>query len=225
MAFTISEASEKALLALFPRAQGRPDAPTWLVDQLVDAELHRTGRPDPTGALHALALNQGTLLKEEYDLSTHGHADGWVLEAVLVDPRELTVFNLRHGFPAGDTALRAMVACMKHAAPKAKIVRLHTDGFGVLLGPTADSPLTPHLLSTLRDALPRAVQAACPDTEPLAFTFGQLRLTVIDPPNWQVLGPLVWAECERALLIARRAGLEDVQERRLELYGRLPPLP
>ncbi len=225
MPFTISERSERALLALFPRAQGRPDAPTWLVDQLVDAELHRTGHLDPTGALHALALNQGTLLKEEYDLSTHGHADGWVMEAVLVDPRELTVFNLRHGFPAGDAALRAMVACMRELVPKAKVVRLHTDGFGVLLGPTADTHLSPRLLGDLRAALPRAVQAACPDTEPLGFTLGQLRLTVVDPPNWQVLGPLVWAECERALLIARRAPLEDVQERRLELDGRLPDLP
>lgn len=223
MAFTISEKSERALLSLFPRAAGRQDAPTWLVDQLVDAELHRVGQPDPTGALHALALNQGTLMKEEYDLSTHGHADGWVLEALVVDPVELTVFNMRHGFPAGDQALRAMVATMKELVPRAKVVRLHTDGFGVLLGPTADTKLTSDLRPRLLDALPRSVAAVTPVAEaPMRFTIGQLRLTIVDPPNWQVLGPLVWAECERALLIARRAPFDDVLERRLVLSGRLP---
>lgn len=226
MAFPISEKSERALLGLFPRAIGRPDAPTWLVDQLVDAELHRAGHPDPTGAYQALALNQGSLLKEEYDLSTHGHADGWVMEAIVVDPRELTVFNMTHGFPAGDAALRAMVATMKEVVPRAKVVRTHTDGFAILLGPTADTKLHPRFVEALRHALPRAVEAVTPvkGTPPMRFTFGQLRLTVVDPPNWQVLGPLVWAECERLHLIARRAPSDEVLERRLELNGRLPEL-
>ncbi len=223
MPFTISEKSERALLSLFPRVQGRADAPTWLVDQVVDAELHRAGHADPTGALHALALNQGTLMKEEYDLSTHGHADGWVIEALVVDPRELTVFNMRHGFPAGDAALRAMVATMKELAPRAKVVRTHTDGFAILLGPTADTKLQPDLLVALKSALPKAVTAVTPVAEaPMLFTFGQLRLTIVDPPNWQVLGPLVWAECERAHIIARRAPSDAVLERRLVLDGRLP---
>lgn len=223
MPFSISERSERALLQLFPRVQGRADAPTWLVDQVVDAELHRAGHPDPTGAFHALALNQGTLLKEEYDLSTHGHADGWVVEALVVDPRELTVFNMRHGFPTGDAALRAIVSTMKELFPRAKVVRLHTDGFGVLLGPTADTKLEPAHRPSLLAALPKAVTAVTPVAEPaMQFTVGQLRLTVVDPPHWQVLGPLVWAECERALMIARRAPSEAVLERRVDLNGRLP---
>ncbi|MBE2247956.1 MAG: GGDEF domain-containing protein [Myxococcus sp.] len=223
MPFTISEKSERALLSLFPRVQGRADAPTWLVDQVVDAELHRAGHADPTGALHALALNQGSLMKEEYDLSTHGHADGWVMEALVVDPRELTLFNMRHGFPAGDAALRAMVATMKELSPRAKVVRTHTDGFAILLGPTADTRLQPALRASLELALPRAVAAVTPTPEaPMGFTFGQLRLTVVDPPNWQVLGPLVWAECERTLIIARRAPFTDVLDRRVVLDGRLP---
>jgi hypothetical protein len=37
-----------------------------------------------------------------------------------------------------------------------------------------------------------------------------------------VLGPLVWAECERALVIARRAPFEGLLERRVVLDGRLP---
>ncbi len=218
MPHLISERSAQALLALFPTAQGRPDAPSWLVDQLVDAELHRRGIPDAvSGAFHALALNQGQLLKEEYDLSGHGHADGWELGAVLVDPLEFTVFNMRHGFPAGDAALKGMVACMKTAWPSAKVVRIHTDGFAVLLGPTADVRVSPALLPPLREALAEALPE-------LRFTFGLLALTVVEPPNWQLLGPLVWAECERALMIARRQPTEALQARRVVLNGRLPDL-
>lgn len=227
MAHTITERSAKTLLALFPTAQGRADGPTWLVDQLVDAELHRRGTPDAvSGAIHALALTQGSLVKEEYDLSTHGHAEGWVMGAVLVDPLELTLFNMRYGFKAGDAALRAMVEAMKSICPRAKVVRIHTDGFAVLLGPTADQPVTAELLPKMRAALEARVLAATPeDGEPkreTKFTLGALELTVVDPPNWQMLGPLVWAECERALFIARRAPYDGVLKRRIVLDGRLP---
>ena len=229
MSHTITERSEKALLGLFPTAQGRADGPTWLVDQLVDAELHRRGYPDSvTGATHALALNQGSLLKEEFDLSSHGHSDGWVIGAVLVDPLEFTLFNMRHGFKAGDEALRAMVAGMKQVCPTAKVVRIHTDGFAILLGPTADQKVSAELLPSLRDVLPAKEAAVTPkDAEPakpLVFTFGLLELTVVDPPNWQLLGPLVWAECERALVISRRMPTESLQLRRVVLDGRLPEM-
>ena len=160
MSHPITERSEKALLGLFPTAQGRADGPTWLVDQLVDAELHRRGYPDSvTGAVHALALNQGSLLKEEFDLSSHGHSDGWVIGAVLVDPLEFTLFNMRYGFKAGDEALRAMVAGMKQVCPSAKVVRIHTDGFAILLGPTADQKVNADLLPKLRELLPAKVAA------------------------------------------------------------------
>ena len=207
----------------------RPDGPTWLVDQLVDAELHRRGYPDSvTGAIHALALNQGQLLKEEFDLSTHGHSDGWVIGAVLIDPLEFTLFNMRYGFKAGDAALRAMVEGMKEVCPTAKVVRIHTDGFAVLLGPTADQKISEDLLPRLREVLPAKVAAVTPkDAEPekrVVFTFGLLELTVVDPPNWQLLGPLVWAECERALVIARRQPTEALQLRRVTLDGRLPEM-
>ncbi|MDP2273538.1 MAG: GGDEF domain-containing protein [Archangium sp.] len=216
-------------MALFPTAQGRPDGPTWLVDQLVDAELHRRGSPDSvTGAIHALALNQGQLLKEEFDLSTHGHSDGWVIGAVLIDPLEFTLFNMRYGFKAGDVAMRAMVEGMKEVCPSAKVVRLHTDGFAVLLGPTADQKISADLLPRLREVLPAKVAAVTPkDAEAerrVVFTFGLLELTVVDPPNWQILGPLVWAECERALVIARRQPTEALQLRRVTLDGRLPEM-
>ena len=229
MTHSITERSEKALLALFPTAQGRPDGPTWLVDQLVDAEMHRRGYPDPTGASHALALNQGQLLKEEFDISTHGHSDGWELGAVLVDPLEFTLFNIRYGFKAGDAALRAMAEGMKQVCPTAKVVRLHTDGFAILLGPTADQKVKPELINQLREVLPAKVAAVTPkDAEPakpMTFTFGLIALTVVEPPNWQILGPLVWAECERSLLIARRMPTEALQVRRVVMDARLPEMP
>jgi len=229
MSHPITERSEKALLALFPTAQGRPDGPTWLVDQLVDAELHRRGYPDSvTGAAHALALTQGQLLKEEFDLSTHGHADGWVIGAVLVDPLEFTLFNMRYGFAAGDAALRAMVAGMRQVCPTAKIVRVHVDGFAILLGPTADQRVSAELLPRLREVLPAKVAEVTPEDaepkKPVVFTFGLLELTLVEPPNWQIIGPLVWAECERALLIARRKPTEALQVRRVVMDARLPEM-
>lgn len=223
----ISDRSERALLTLFPRAVGRPDAASWLVDALVDAELHRTGTPDKvSGAFHALALNQGALLKEEYDLSTHGHGDGWVIGAVLIDPLEFTLYNMRYGFETGDAALRAMVSAMRAVCPNAKVVRIHADGFAILYGPTADARVDPSVLGPLQAALTAAVEAATPlEAEPkrlVLYTMGCFELTVVDPPNWQVLGPLVWAECERALTIAKRQPYERVLHRTVTLNGRLP---
>jgi GGDEF domain-containing protein len=227
MPHVISDRAAKALLALFPTAQGRPDGPSWLVDELVEAELHRRGMPDAvTGAFHALALKEGQLLKEEFDLNTHGHADGWVLGAVTVDPLEFMLFNMRYGFPAGDAALKAMVQGMKEVCPKAKVARTHTDGFAILLGPTAEQAVSPELLPRLREVLPARVAAVTPDDgEPkkvVGFTLGLLELTVVDPPNWQLLGPLAWAECERLHMIARRAPSTELLRRRVVLDGRLP---
>jgi GGDEF domain-containing protein len=219
----LSEAARRALLRLFPTAVGRPDAASWLVDQLVDAERHRRGEPDAVSRVfHALALTQGSLLREEYDLNTHGHADGWVLGAVVVDPRELIRVNMDRGFPAGDAALRAIAAALTEVLPTAKVVRVHSDAFAALLGPTSGLEVSVAQLGPVRAALDAHLGAL--DT-PLAFTLGALELTVVDPPSWQVLGPLVWAEVERALVIFRRLGEGEVLRRRVVLDGRLPELP
>jgi GGDEF domain-containing protein len=224
MAFFISPRSEAALRALFPTTQGREDAPSYLVDALVDAELHRRGQPDASGAFHALSLKEGSLLKEEFDLSTHGHADGWLVEAVLVDPLEFMRCSMVHGFEVGDAAFAAMVRALQVSCPTAKVVRIHTDGLAVLLGPTAQIGLKDVALPQLEHQLIDAVSNVLPDRDQWLprFTLGQLALTVVDPSHWQVLGPLLWAECERALIVAKRTGQRQVQQRHIELSGRLP---
>ncbi len=231
MSHTISDQLAGRVVSLFPHLKDRPDAPAWLLEQLVDAECHRRGLPDRvSGAFHALALNQGSLLKEEFDLSTHGHSDGWVIGALLVDPREMILFNQRHGFAAGDALLAALVKVMQQQCPKAKVVRVHGDGFAILHGPTAERRVSVSQVPALRDALVAAAKLAAPGDfadgrEGLGFTLGALELTVVDPPNWQILGPLVWAECERALMILRRRNAVELVERRVVLDGRLPELP
>lgn len=227
MSHFISQESEKALFALFPQAQGRVDAPTWLVDQLVEAELHRRGVPDKvSGAFHALSLTQGTLLKDEFDFSTQAHGDGWTVGAVLVDPLEFMLFNQRFGFSEGDRALAALVKAMYALSPSAKVVRIHTDGFAMLFGPAAQERVSEAMLGGCHEVLSSALISALPPDirpqQPWRLTLGCMELTVEEPPHWNVLGPLVWAECERALRIARVGSRRALQLRRVAMNGRLP---
>ncbi len=195
--------------ALFPRVQNPAEA----VTAMIDAEEHRRGGRDAiSGAFHALGLTQGSLLKEEYDLSTHSHHAGWVLGAAVVDIRELTVVNMNHGFPAGDQVLRDTAVALERACPKAKVVRVHSDAFAVLFGPMSEQKVSPPLKQTLRSALPSNIE----------YSIGLLELTVVAPSHWQLLGPIVWAECERALVLARRAPSDDVLKRKVVLDGGIP---
>lgn len=208
---------EATLLQLFPMAKGRPDASFVGVQALLDAERWRRGEADHvSGAAHALALTQGSLLKEEYDLSTHGHHPGWVIGAVVVDIRELTLVNMRHGFATGDAVLRATAQALQSFAPKAKVVRIHSDAFAVLFGPMSEQPVTLELAEQMRAKLTKDAPVLSP---PLVFSMATVELTLVSPSHWQVMGPLVWAECERALVMEQRAGPLGVQRRRIELEG------
>lgn len=199
--------------ALFPRV---PDPDQALI-AMIDAEAHRRGERDAiSGAFHALALTQGSLLKEEYDLSTHSHHAGWVIGAAVIDIRELTVVNMNHGFPIGDQVLRDTATALQRACPAAKVVRVHSDAFAVLLGPMSQQTIAPELTRTLLAALRQNARL------PVEYSIGLLELTITAPSHWQVLGPLVWAECERALVLARRAPYEGVLKRKLILDGGLP---
>ena len=196
----LDDAQFRRVRALFPSV---PEPAAGLV-ALIDAEAHRRGERDAvSGAYHALALNQGSLLKEEYDLAAHAHHDGWAIGAAVVDVRELTVVNMNHGFEVGDRVLRHTATALQQTCPRAKVVRVHSDAFAVLLGPTAEETIEPGLTAKLRAALANSAPLA------LEYSIGLLELTIVAPSHWQVLGPLVWAECERALVLARRALPEE----------------
>ncbi|MFT3841152.1 MAG: diguanylate cyclase [Myxococcaceae bacterium] len=205
--------NDALLKAMFPMV-----TPAEAIDAMIDAEAHRRGQPDRiSGAFHALSLKEGLLLKEDYDLSTHGHGE-WVLGALVADIRELTLINMHHGFPEGDKVLRATYEALKAVAPRAKIVRTHADGFAALLPPTADQLVDEALGHKAREALARVTAQG----KQVEFTTGLLELTVSQPSHPQVLCVLTWAECERVLAIARRAPFTSVLKRHIVLDGGIP---
>lgn len=218
----------QALISLFgARVQAHGDkAPEVALDALLDAERFRQGSPDATGAVHVLALTQGALLRHEYDLSTHGHWDGWEIGAVVVDIQRLILINQEHGFPVGDAALRAVAGTLQETYPSGKVVRIHSDAFAVLLPPSAERVMEVQLDEQTRAALRtgvarRLVDAGGPSLE-LDYSLALLHLTLARPSHWQVLGPLVWAECERALTLVRTQQMTGVQRRRIELDAAVP---
>jgi GGDEF domain-containing protein len=175
------------------------------IDTLIAAEKARRGEPDPvSGAFLRLALTQGTLLKEEYDHGTHFFAGGAVLGAAVADTLGLIHLNMKYGFKKVDEALAAQVRAIREVCPRAKIVRLHGDAFAAVLGPTADQPVEASLRERLSTALDAATRGALGHGEPVRFSIALLELRVQNPPNHDVLGPLLWGECERALVLEKR---------------------
>ncbi|MBK7860825.1 MAG: GGDEF domain-containing protein [Archangiaceae bacterium] len=194
------------------------------VEALLEAEKRRRGDPDPvSGAFSRLALTQGTLLKEEYDHGTHFFAGGAVLGAAVVDTVHFTHLNMEHGFAVGDRVLAAQVKALREQCPRGKVVRIHGDAFAVVLGPTADQPVEASLRPKLHAALEKATRDALGRSEPVRFWVALLKLAVKDPPNHDVLGPLLWGECERALLIEQRGleGAGTVLERSVDFHATL----
>ena len=228
MGKTVDDEVVKAVLALQPWVQTRPEPERFdaALHALLEAESCRRGAPDPvTGALHLSALTQGPLLKPEYDLSVHAHA-GWSVGAVIADVKEMIHVNQEAGFAVGDRLLRTVASSLAAAFPRAPVVRVHTDCFAVLLVPSSGLELAPAHLELAAGALRRATdefraREGVP-RGPLEFTLSALRLTVRDPSHWQVLGPLLWAEIERAHVLARRGHASGIQERTLLLDGRVP---
>lgn len=195
----------------------------WLVQQ----EEYRRGAPEAfSGALTPAALMQGALLKREFDLSVHAHT-GWEAGAVIVDVRELIEVNKTRGFSGGDRVVLELSGHLRRAFPRQQTVRMHGDCFAVLFLPSSGEELRDAHLDRARAALVEvtsAVQAAGV-TVKLEYTLSALRLRVFDPSHWQVLGPLLVAEIERAHVMARRGLASGIQERELRLDGRVPTLP
>jgi GGDEF domain-containing protein len=224
MPYAIDEALATALVALYPRlVQRSPEPVKVALQRLLDEEHARRGVPDATGALNPLALTQGTLLKEEFDLSTHAHHAGWTLGALIVDVKGMIHVNARHGFPVGDTLLRAVVESLHAQLPGAKVVRLQGDNFAALLVPTSGLSVTEALRESTQVRLGVDARSALPaGAEALDFTLALLELTIEQPTHWQVLGPLVWGELERAYTLERMGNAGGVQHRRLQLGGFVP---
>jgi GGDEF domain-containing protein len=228
MPYSIDDATATALIALHPWAVARSPQPVQLaVETLLEAERARRGQPDKLGALQALALTQGSLLKEEFDLSTHAHHDGWRVGAVITDVQGMINVNARFGFGVGDAVLRATVDSLAAQYPGAKVVRIHPDAIVALLAPTSQLTVREEQRETTRARLLEDVAKVLPaGTAPQdvpRHTVTLLELTVDQPSHWQVLGPLVWAELERAHVLERMGGgSEAVQRRRLRLDGFVP---
>jgi GGDEF domain-containing protein len=228
MPHTVDDAVVQAVLALNPWVQARPEPERFrlALTALLEAEASRRGDPEPvTGAFHVTALTQGPLLRPEYDLSVHAHA-GWEVGAVIVDVLGMIHVNQEAGFALGDRFLRAIATALAEAFPTARVVRIHTDCFAALLPPSSDVELEEPHLDVARAALERAVEAfqareGAPRRSP-GFTVSGLRLRILEPSHWQVLGPLVWAEVERAHVMARRGLAGGIQKRELRLEGRVP---
>jgi GGDEF domain-containing protein len=224
MPYAIDDAMATALVALYPRlVQRSPEPVKVALQRLLDEEHARRGMPDATGALNPLALTQGPLLKEEFDLSTHAHHAGWTLGALLVDVKGMIHVNARHGFPTGDAMLRAVVASLRAQLPGAKLVRLQGDNFAALLVPTSGLSVTEELREPTRARLVADARAALPEgAEAPDFTLALLELTIEQPTHWQVLGPLVWGELERAYTVERLGRAGGLQRRWLRLGGFVP---
>ncbi|MDC0709406.1 diguanylate cyclase [Stigmatella sp. ncwal1] len=228
MPYPIDDATATALIALHPWAVARSSQPVQLaVETLLEAEHARRGQPDQTGAFSALALTQGSLLKEEFDLSTHAHHDGWRVGAVIADVQAMISVNARFGFTVGDRVLQATVSSLAAQFPGAKVVRIHSDAFAALLTPTSQLSVHADQREATRVRLTGDMARLLPEDTPPEHlphhTVTLMELTVDQPSHWQVLGPLLWAELERAHVLERLGRTQDVlQRRRLRLDGFVP---
>ncbi|MBN1203667.1 MAG: GGDEF domain-containing protein [Myxococcaceae bacterium] len=228
MPYSLDDTTATALIALHPWALARSSQPVQLaVETLLEAERARRGQPDKLGALQALALTQGSLLKEEFDLSTHAHHDGWRVGAVITDVQGMINVNARFGFGVGDAVLGATVSSLAAQYPGAKVVRIHPDAFAALLTPSSQLAVREEQREATRARLFQDVAKVLPagtaEQDVPRHTVTLLELTVDQPSHWQVLGALVWAELERAHVLERLGRTSGaVQRRRLRLDGFVP---
>lgn len=223
---TLNDRQAAALLELEPRAlRYGAQALSTALDALIQAEQQRRGQPDPvTGAALRHALTQGTLLNAEFDPSLHGEA--WKVGALITDVRAMIHHNERLGFARGDALLAGVVQALSSVLPEARIVRIHVDAFAALLGPISGRQLQEEDVARAEAALKQALTAfsAPPDAPaaPIEFDWALLELTCVAPAHVQVLGPLVWSEAERALVLAKTGRSTGIQRRRIVLDAAVP---
>jgi len=224
MPYALDDDLATALVTLEPRAARHAAEPVQdAVRRLLGEEHARRGVPDATGALSFRALTQGTLLREEFDLSTHAHHAGWTVGALIVDVKRMIHVNAQHGFAVGDALLEALVTSLQAQWPGAPVVRLQGDNFAVLLVPSSGLSVSEEKAEATRLRLAQDARAALPEGADVpGFTLARLELTVEEPTHWQVLGPLVWGELMRAYTLEERGQAGGLQHRRLRLGGFVP---
>ena len=203
------------MLALQPWVQSRPEAERvrrGAPAPSSSSEACRRGAPDPvTGAFHLSALTQGALLPAR-------------VRPLGARPRRLDG-GRAHRRRAGDDSrepggrLRRGATASSGRWPPALASAF--PGAPVVRGPhrllrRAARPLlrsgdlaAGHLALARRGAPCRAAEAFRVRERALpvrrwSSPISALRLSVRDPSHWQVLGPLLWAEIERAHVMARR---------------------
>ncbi|HLT29464.1 MAG TPA: diguanylate cyclase [Myxococcaceae bacterium] len=221
---TLTDAQSLALTQLFPQVlvQGE-NALNRAVEILIEQEQQRRGAVDgKTGAIPVAALLQGSFLKQEYDAGLHFGEEGWRLHGLMVDVKEMTLQNRRLGFERGDALLAAVVATLRSALPGTEVVRLHSDAFAALYLPTLGGTPGDDAARRLGSALQEAMVPFTSAEAGVGFTIAELSLTIVQPAHWQVIGPLVWSEFERALLLERLGRASGVQRRRVELDAAIP---
>lgn len=186
--------------------------------------LMRKGIPDPqTGTLTRSYLIEGVLLRDTFEHPERGLDGEWSCGVVAVDVRGLVHVNDRLGMEGGEQMLKLVADGLRAFCPDRPIIRLHGDAFAALYPPPDGHNISDGSPERLADALSALADERMPelaehDLEP-AFTVAALDLVIDRPFHWRVLGPLVWAEAERAHVAVRTGQATGLQHRRIELDG------
>ncbi len=194
------------------------------LESVVLGALMRRGTPDPqTGALARSYLIEGPLLRETLERPEQALDGAWRAGVVAVDVRGLRHVNDRLGMEAGEKVLVAVADGLRAFCPDRPLVRLHGDAFATLYLPPSGHALTDQSPERVADALVGLAEERMPELaeaglEP-AFTVAALDLVIEQPFHWRVLGPLVWAEAERAHVAVRNAQATGLQRRTIPLDG------
>jgi GGDEF domain-containing protein len=186
--------------------------------------LMRKGLPDPqTGALARSYLIEGVMLRDTIDCASLGADAEWCAGVLTVDVRRLALVNDVLGMQGGERILALVADGVRAFSGPAPVVRIHGDAFAAVYVPPREHPFDEGTAERLSASLVALVKERMPElaehgVEP-AFTVSALDLVIERPFHWRVLGPLVWAEAERANVAARTGNATGLQRRRLHLDG------
>lgn len=197
------------------------------INYLLRREKARRGALDPlTGLPGYLALTQGVLLHQH--LGGRDFKPAITFSGLIVDIRAMAMINDCYGRDSGNELLKAVADLLRQLRDDAIHIRAVGDAFATF----ALGKLTSREMQRWRDEFKERFDAlsarllstfqkvsTSPDAcwEPEA-TVALLRLTVVRPHSWHILGPLLFEEGDRAYTVAR-SGDRAVQDRKIDLDG------